>query len=73
MSKHTLRKPPAAIPADEEFMTTTELADLMQTSPSNILAWRREGIGPPYVQVARYVRYRRSVVEKWIADQEKTR
>lgn len=70
MSKRTLPKQPAETAADGEFMTTAELAEMMQTSPSNALAWRRDGVGPPYVKVGRYVRYRRSAVERWIAEQE---
>lgn len=36
-----------------------------------VMHWRETRSGPPFVRLGGRVRYRRSAVEKWIAQQEK--
>jgi predicted DNA-binding transcriptional regulator AlpA len=52
--------------------STEEVAEYLGDIPVRTLVqWRYKGIGPKYVKVGKYVRYRWSDVEAWLASQER--
>jgi excisionase family DNA binding protein len=53
---------------DDTFMTTTELATLMRTSPETVRYWRHIGKGPASFKAGRKVLYERSDVDTWLSD-----
>ncbi len=54
----------------DEFLTTTELSGLIKVPVGTLRQWRHRGFGPRGFALGGTVRYRRSVVEKWIAERE---
>lgn len=55
---------------DPEFLTTQDLARLMQVDPSSVRRWRTAVPmqGPPFIRLSsRVVKYRRDDVERWLA------
>lgn len=50
----------------EEFLTSAQLADLLQLSPDTVKYWRTQCRGPAYHTVGNHVRYRRSDVDSWL-------
>jgi prophage regulatory protein len=58
--------------ADEDvIMTPEEVAKLARVSIDTLRYWRHRKTGPPSFPVGRRIRYRRSVVLEWIAQQER--
>lgn len=58
----------------EPLLRAQSVADLLGVSTSTLADWRKRGIGPRYLAPApgtRWVRYRRSEVEAWLAEQER--
>lgn len=55
---------------DDELLTPAELSAWLKISAATIKQWRHRGVGPHGFVLGRRVRYRRSVVEKWLRDQE---
>ena len=54
--------------------TTEEVAEYLGGVPVKTLEmWRYKGTGPKYMRVGKYVRYRWSDVEAWLAAQERAR
>jgi excisionase family DNA binding protein len=53
---------------DDTFITTTELAALMRTSPETVRYWRHVGKGPVSFKAGRKVLYERSDVETWLRE-----
>lgn len=51
-----------------EYMTTTEVADLLRTGPETVRYWRHIGKGPASFKVGRRVLYARADVEAWITE-----
>lgn len=51
-----------------EYLTTTELATMLRTSPETVRYWRHVGKGPQSFKVGRRVLYAREAVESFIAD-----
>lgn len=52
-----------------EYLTTTEVADLLRTSPETVRYWRHVGDkGPRSFKVGRRVLYAREDVERFIAE-----
>jgi hypothetical protein len=52
----------------EQLVTTDELAAHLKDVPPKTLAeWRSRGVGPRYIKVGRYVRYRWADVLAWEA------
>ena len=47
--------------------TTAECACALRVSESDLEAWRRDGEGPLYVEVAGMVRYRPADVAEWVS------
>jgi excisionase family DNA binding protein len=52
-----------------EIMTLAQVCDLLHVSPNTAYSWRSAGTGPPGFRVGNRVRYRRSDVDAWIAEQ----
>lgn len=48
-------------------MTADEVASLMQVTPAWVYAESRRG-ALPHVRLGRYVRFRRSAIERWLDD-----
>lgn len=69
MSKKTTI-PAASTVHDDEFLTSEEVAEWLNMSKPGLSHWRADGIGPPYLKAGRWIRYRRSAVARWIAEQE---
>lgn len=61
---------PTVAPSDE-FLTTEQLAELLQVPVQTCRAWRHYGTGPKGVRLGRHVRYRRTDVDRWIEDKER--
>jgi excisionase family DNA binding protein len=57
------------------FLTTDQLAGMLQVPVATVYAWRHKGEGPPGIRVGRHVRYREADVEAWLerqASQDRT-
>lgn len=55
----------------DDAITRPEAAALVKFAPETLRRWAREGYGPPCFKVgSRSVRYRRSQVLAWLAEQE---
>ena len=54
-----------------EFLTTEQLAELLQVPTQTVRAWRHYGTGPKGVRLGRHVRYRRADVDRWIEANER--
>jgi hypothetical protein len=57
----------------DEFLTTAQLAELLQTRPETLRYWRANSRGPRWIKPPgiRAVLYRRSDVESWLATGER--
>jgi hypothetical protein len=53
---------------DEELWTPREVAALLRKSESTLANWRSAGRGPAYLKVEGAVRYRPSVVRKYLTE-----
>lgn len=53
-----------------EYMTVSEVAALLRTSPATVRYWRHVGSGPAAVKVGRRVLYDRADVQTWIAQKK---
>ncbi len=53
-----------------EYLTPAQLAELFQVPESTLQEWRYRGTGPKYAKVGKHVRYRRTEVDRWLAQQE---
>ncbi len=53
---------------DTEFLDTNDLATLTKTRPQTWRKRRWRGDSPPYVKLGNRVLYRRSDVERWLAE-----
>ncbi len=52
--------------------STEEVAAYLGDIPvKTLIQWRYKGTGPKYVKVGKYVRYRWSDVDAWLAGQER--
>lgn len=52
---------------DKEFLTISELAELLGVKVHTIYEWNSVGAGPAYYKIGRYVRYRKKDIEAWLA------
>ena len=48
------------------YLTTTEVATLLQVKPATLRQWRKRGTGPSFHQHGRTVRYRATAVGAWL-------
>jgi excisionase family DNA binding protein len=53
----------------DEYLTESEVAELLKVSVGTLRRWRREGTGPPWLRLGRGVRYLRAEVNAWAARQ----
>lgn len=53
-----------------EIMKPRRLAEHLDVPLSTLYKWRYRGEGPPGIKIGGHVRYRRSDVERWLADHE---
>lgn len=53
-----------------DFMTIDGLAEMLKVNTDTVYQWRARKMGPPSVKIGATVRYRRSTVLAWLADQE---
>jgi excisionase family DNA binding protein len=51
---------------DEGLLTERDAAGLLEVSLSTLRRWKREGTGPPCLEIGRQVRYRRAAIERWL-------
>lgn len=52
----------------DQFLTTRDVATILNLNPQTVIEWRRERNGPPWVRIGqKAIRYRRSELEAWIA------
>jgi hypothetical protein len=51
---------------DEGLLTEQDAAEPLQVDLSTLRRWRREGAGPPCLEIGRQVRYRPAAVERWL-------
>ena len=56
--------------AEQLYMTTQEVADLVRAPVETVRYWRHVGKGPDAFKVGRRVLYRRTTVEHWLAAHE---
>ncbi len=54
----------------QTLMTTLELSQMLKVPVGTLRQWRHRGYGPRGFALGGTVRYRRSAVEKWVAEQE---
>ncbi|RSM51037.1 hypothetical protein DMB66_42920 [Actinoplanes sp. ATCC 53533] len=55
----------------EEILTLDEVAQLLKVPVGTLRKWRTDGEGPKGFRAGEYIRYRRSAVEQFIAEQER--
>ena len=55
------------VEADQEYLTTEEMAERYRTVPSVIRHWRQVGYGPAGVRVGKRVLYPRELVQAFDA------
>jgi excisionase family DNA binding protein len=53
-----------------EWWSPSQVAEHMQVSLETLRHWRYRGTGPKYAKVGKHVRYRRTEVDRWLAQQE---
>ena len=51
----------------ERLLTINELATMLGIPVDTLYGWRHRGEGPQGYRIGRHVRYRRAVVETWLA------
>lgn len=56
--------------AREELWSVEQLAAYLKVPVATVYSWRSKGYGPVGIRVGRYVRYRASDVEAWLASQQ---
>ena len=52
-----------------ELLTLRELSAYLQVPPSTVYLWRTQGRGPAGFLVGKQLRFRRSDVAEWLAEQ----
>lgn len=55
---------------ETDLMTSAEVAELLRTPEGTLRFWRATNRGPESFKIGGRVRYRRTAVQKWIAEQE---
>jgi excisionase family DNA binding protein len=55
---------------EAEYLTTKQVADLLQVTERTVEKWRERRDGPPYSRLGSLIRYSRTEVEKWVADNQ---
>lgn len=60
MSTETLNDP---------LLEIREVAAYLKVSPPALEKWRLTGKGPAFIRIGRLIRYRRSDLDRWLAEQ----
>jgi predicted DNA-binding transcriptional regulator AlpA len=60
----------AAAARPQPLAASAEVAEVLGIPEKTLREWRSRGIGPDYLKVGRYVRYRWSAVNAWLATRE---
>ena len=55
----------------QALATGAEVAEVLGIPEKTLTEWRCRGTGPEYLKVGRYVRYRWSAVNSWLATRER--
>lgn len=63
-----VQKPALAKP--QPLGSAAQVAEVLGIPEKTLAEWRSRGIGPGYLKVGRYVRYRWSAVNEWLATRE---
>ena len=53
------------------FLTTVEAAEYLRVSKQFLEIARHRGGGPPYIKLARAVRYHRPSLDQWMLDRQR--
>jgi excisionase family DNA binding protein len=53
----------------DRLLSVEDLADYLEVPVATVYAWRYRRQGPPGFRVGRHLRFRRSDIEQWIAEQ----
>jgi len=53
---------------NDEWLSTTDLAEWLGVSTATVYRWRYHGTGPVGYRVGRHVKFRLTDVEFWLAD-----
>jgi len=56
--------------SDFVLLSTAQTAQLLNVTMHQLAQWRYEGRGPAFVRDGRWIRYRRSAVERWLKSRE---
>jgi len=56
----------------EELWSPKRLAEHLGIPVKTLYMWRYRGQGPPSMRIGRYLRFRASEVEKWLAARDQT-
>ena len=68
MTLATKRPPTGAKP--EPLASTADVAGVLGIPEKTLVEWRSRGLGPDYLKVGKYVRYRWSAVNAWLDGRE---
>jgi excisionase family DNA binding protein len=60
----------AASPDLDPLLDVAGVAAVLGVPVATVRKWRSESTGPPGFRIGRHVRWRREVVQAWIAEQE---
>lgn len=55
---------------DDDLLTIEQVAELLGLAKRTLINWRSAGRGPTAFRLGRALRYRRSAVDAWVAEQE---
>ena len=55
-----------------EYLTKEELAAELRRNVRTLDRWAALDVGPPRTRIGRMILYRRTSVQKWLAEQEQT-
>ena len=56
----------------DEILTTADVAEITKVPVTTLKDWRHDRLGPRSFKLGRLVRYRRSDVDQWLAEQYAT-
>ncbi|WP_415853339.1 helix-turn-helix transcriptional regulator [Sinomonas sp. G460-2] len=54
----------------EPLWRAREVSEFLNVSQATLSRWRRERVGPPFLQVGGVSRYNPAAVRAWVCDQE---
>lgn len=49
-----------------DYLSTDQVAELLHMSTITLAAWRRDGKGPPFTRVGRWIRYARADIHAFM-------